>query len=155
MNTDIRTPGITELAPILQLVHESFDEQIAPWYTPEGIQQFYKFIDARAVQERFGKDHQMFVAYCDGRLAGMIEVRNVQHISMLFIHNDFRGAGIGTSLLRHAAGYLEQLGAKTVTVNSSPNSVGFYRGNGFIPVQEEQAVHGIRFIPMELGLDGA
>lgn len=154
MNTDIHTPAIAELDVILQLVNDSFERQIAPWYTPEGIQQFGKFTDPQAVQARFGKDHRMFAAYCDGRVAGMIEIRNDQHISMLFIHNDFRGAGIGTSLLRHAVGQLEQMGVKTVTVNSSPNSGGFYRSQGFVPVQEEQTVHGIRFISMELALGG-
>ncbi|MNF15839.1 hypothetical protein D3C80_2186160 [compost metagenome] len=43
-------------------------------------------------------------------------------------------------------------GITQITVNSSPNSVGFYASQGFVPVGEEQEVQGIRSLRMLLDL---
>ena len=40
-------------------------------------------------------------------------------------------------------------GKTTITLNSSPYGVPFYRAIGFVPTDEEKTVNGIRFTPME------
>ena len=36
----------------------------------------------------------------------------------------------------------------TITLNSSPYGLPFYKANGFVPTDEEKTVNGIRFTPM-------
>ncbi|MCR5316778.1 MAG: GNAT family N-acetyltransferase [Treponema sp.] len=38
---------------------------------------------------------------------------------------------------------------ETVTLNSSPYGLPFYKARGFVPTDEEKTVNGIRFTPMK------
>ncbi len=38
---------------------------------------------------------------------------------------------------------------ETITLNSSPYGLLFYRAIGFVPTDEEKTVNGIRFTPMQ------
>ena len=37
----------------------------------------------------------------------------------------------------------------TITLNSSPYGLPFYKAIGFVPTEEEKTVNGIRFTPMK------
>ena len=50
---------------------------------------------------------------------------------------------------------LKDYSSKTITLNSSPYGVPFYKAVGFVPTDEEKTVNGIRFTPMEYRIEGA
>jgi predicted GNAT family N-acyltransferase len=83
---------------------------------------------------------------------GQYPQRSNNHISLLFVKNENKGAGIGTILLRHVADKCKAGGFRYLTVNSSPNSVGFYSAQGFVPLGEEEEANGIRSVSMKLDL---
>lgn len=153
MNININPLSSNEIDSVIQLIKESFDTQVSPWYTPEGVQEFYKYIDLNAFKGRQFKDHEVYAAYMNDSLVGVIEIRNNKHISMLFINNDFRGQGIGTTLIKYIVNILRVQDIRTITVNSSPNSVDFYRNMGFNCIEEEKTINGIRFIQMKLEIN--
>ena len=64
----------------------------------------------------------------EGRLVGFIGMAD-GNIEMLFVDNECRGGGIGTSLIGYA---IENLHAATVDVNEqNGQAVGFYKRMGF------------------------
>jgi GNAT superfamily N-acetyltransferase len=76
----------------------------------------------------------------------MLHIHACTHISMLFVAPEHQGRGCGARLIRAAteAGALRP----PLTVNASPNAVGFYTNLGFVPAGPEQASDGVRIQPM-------
>ena len=71
----------------------------------------------------------------DSRLIGFIGVAE-NNIEMLFIHNDFRGKGIGKKLITYA---MEHLQVYKVDVNEqNTQAVDFYRHMGFSVVSRSE-----------------
>ena len=77
----------------------------------------------------------------------MLHLRNLCHVSMLFVRPFFQHKGVGRGLLT-AAGALVGDADCEFTVNSSPNVVSVYEHLGFHTVGAEQCIRGMRFIPM-------
>lgn len=59
--------------------------------------------------------------------------------------------GVGTRMFRY---FLKDYSGKTITLNSSPYGVPFYKAIGFVPTDEEKTINGIRFTPMEYKAEG-
>ena len=94
------------------------------------------------------------VAESKGDLAGMIELRGNNHISMLYVDKAFHRKGVAKELVRLA---LEKVSSnnespKDITVNSSRYAVPFYEGLGFIQYEDEKSIFGVIHIPMVLFL---
>ncbi|MDF9851382.1 N-acetylglutamate synthase-like GNAT family acetyltransferase [Paenibacillus sp. PastM-3] len=102
------------------------------------------------IRERLNSGSVIYIAGTSGTPAGVIEVYNNSHIFLLFISNEAKGTGVGKILLGYVKGRLAQLGVERITVNSSPNSVGFYKSQGFLQLAGEEEVHGIRSVKMQL-----
>ncbi|WNS44618.1 GNAT family N-acetyltransferase [Paenibacillus sp. MMS20-IR301] len=143
-------PG--EAKSITPMIREAFDVHISVNYSAQGVIEFYKYIDVAAINKRMQEDHEIFVAASAEGLSGIVELRSNNHISLLFVRNEHKGTGIGRILLQHAVERMKAEGITQITVNSSPNSVGFYASQGFVPVGEEQEVQGIRSLRMLLDL---
>ena len=96
------------------------------------------------------------VAEADDALAGMIEIRDSNHVALLFVSKAFQRRGIARALLDEALA--EARGTKPelarVTVNSSRHGVPAYEKLGFLQTGPERTVNGIVFIPMARRLDG-
>ncbi len=149
---------ISEIAPgeekgILDFVRQVFDADVAPSYSTEGNDEFYKYLNLDDFLQRIRTQHQVFVARDrKGEIAGALELRDSSHISLLFVRKDLQRSGIGKALVQKAIGVARSAGVVSMTVNSSPNAVGGYERFGFRPVTVEQTIKGIRFIPMVLTL---
>lgn len=71
----------------------------------------------------------------DGCLVGFIGVAE-NNIEMLFVHNDYRGEGIGRELIMYA---IKNLQAYKVDVNEqNSQAVGFYQHMGFFVVKRSE-----------------
>lgn len=135
------------------LVVRVFMRDVAPHYDREGVEHFLTYAaSADALLERLGRNHFVAVAEEEGRIVGVIEMRDHRHISLFFVEHDRQMKGIGRSLLRAALGECLRLYPcmEGVTVNSSPNSVRAYERLGFARTDSIQVKDGIVFIPMTL-----
>ncbi|WP_052769893.1 GNAT family N-acetyltransferase [Paenibacillus sp. IHB B 3415] len=145
-------PGEEKL--ITPLIREAFDIHISVNYSAQGVIEFYKYIELAAIRKRMQQDHEIFITTSGPGVTGIIELRNNNHISLLFVKNAHKGTGIGRILLQHAVDKMKADGVRQITVNSSPNSIGFYASQGFVPVGEEEEERGVRSLSMKLDLEG-
>ena len=120
-------------------------------YTEEGIRNFYDFITDEHLYKSFLQGrYQMMVALDGERVIGAASVRNYNHLSLLFVDEEYHHRGIGRDLMRRMCEYLKkEEGERYMSLKAAPYAVEFYRKLGFHAVHEEEAFSGIRVTPME------
>lgn len=124
-------------------------------YTKEGVESFRDFISDNMLYKMFlNGTYQLFVAVQENALIGMISVRNINHISLLFVDAECHRKGVGRSLMEYVENFLlsEVGGVEKITVNASPYGIPFYHKIGFRDTDIEQTENGIRYTPMEFVL---
>lgn len=120
-------------------------------YPPEGIESFQDFITDSILYRMFLMgEYQLFAAYDNGRMVGMISLRNQTHISLLFVDEKYHKRGIGRQLIQYVGDYvLCEEGHDFVTVNAAPYAVEFYHRVGFVDTDVMQFNDGIWYTPMK------
>jgi len=143
-------PG--EETVVVDLVMKIFDEFIAPQYSQEGVMEFKKFVCADALAQRSKAGNLVLLAECGQRICGVIEMREMSHIALLFVEKSCQRQGIAKELVLRSIELCRKRnpGIRRITVNSSPNAFEAYQKIGFRGTENEKIKHGIRFIPMEL-----
>ncbi|MCQ2974102.1 MAG: GNAT family N-acetyltransferase [Bacteroidales bacterium] len=127
----------------LQLAWKVFLEFEAPDYPPEGTAEFNKALH----DENYLAGLVYYGAFINEKLVGMIAIRKEQgHLCFFFIEGEYHRQGIGTKLFNIMK---EDFIGKTITVNSSPYGLPFYKAIGFVPTSNEQITNGIRYTPMK------
>jgi GNAT superfamily N-acetyltransferase len=134
----------------LDLVWSVFQEFEVPDYSEEGIEEFRKFISYDSIVEKLDKGDLCFWGCLDNNeVTGVIATRGVNHISMLFVKKDYHRRSIARSLFQTVTEVCKkQDNISKITVNSSPYAVEVYHRLGFVDIDKEQTVNGIRFTPM-------
>ena len=146
-------PG--EETVVIDLVLEVFDEFVAPQYANEGVTEFKKYARADALSDRLKDENIVNLAEFEGKIIGVIEIRENSHIALLFVDKSHQRKGIARELLKRSIEICRKRKSdiQRITVNSSPNAVTAYQNIGFKDIEDEKVVNGIRFIPMELILN--
>jgi GNAT superfamily N-acetyltransferase len=134
------------------LVRGVFDEHVAATFEPEGIAEMHCHVSPAAIAGR-AETHDTFVAWQGARPVGVIEVRDRDHVSMLFVETSHMGLGIATALLARAVEAARAAGRPAMTVHSSLNAQSFYERAGFVAASEPQRADGFAFVPMKKRLD--
>lgn len=147
----IRSAYRNEWQDAMALAWKTFLRFEADVYSPEGVKNFENFITDSTLYRMFVMGaYQMFVALDRDKLVGMITLRDLAHISLLFVDEAYHRQGIGRGLIGYLAEYLRmEVGAARMTVNSSPYGVGFYHKMGFRDIRPEETRDGIIYTPME------
>lgn len=143
----------SNLREALSLVWEVFEKYEAPEYGEMGTRTFRHFIEYSNMVEKINQGEMTFWGcYLNNYMVGVIALRNGQHISLLFVREQYHHLGVARRLVRLAVDYVKagEPKIRAVTVNSSPYAVGFYKKVGFQPLGLEQKADGIRFTPMKL-----
>ena len=90
----------------------------------------------------------MYGAFKEDQLVGVIATRSEgTHVALFFVDGNFHRQGIGKQLLQTIR---KDCHSGKMTVYSSPYAVLVYHKLGFVDVDKEQVVNGLRFTPMEL-----
>lgn len=120
-------------------------------YSEEGIRNFYEFItDVNLYHAFLQGRYQLLVALEGGRVIGAASLRNGNHLSLLFVDEEYHRQGIGRALMEHLCHYLKtESGEKSMTVKAAPYAVDFYRKLGFVQMSPEENYSGIRVTSME------
>lgn len=121
-------------------------------YTREGIQNFFDFItDDRLYQLFLKGKYQIMIAENQGEIVGAASLRSGNLLSLLFVKEEYHRQGIGSSLIHSLCDYLQyEVGEHSMTVQSSPYAVGFYKKLGFVTTGDEEDYSGIRVTPMKM-----
>lgn len=143
----------SEVKEIVSLIRENYDKNIARYNSDDGNTMFYDYLNIEDFVARNQYDHFTLIGKDNENIVGIIEVRNNNHISLFFVHDDMRRQGIGRKLFEAARNRIAKSGeAKKITVNSSPNSTAVYRKLGFIALSKEKIYNGLRYVPMSIEL---
>jgi GNAT superfamily N-acetyltransferase len=166
------TPQVSEM--LLRL----FERYIAPDFSAADRSGIRQYLSESALRARLWSEHFTILAQhahhsanppdggmtaginstklLAGTIAGMIEVRNHKHITLLFVDEPYQGCGIGRALLEQAIDRCRNRFPHLthITVNASPFAAPIYRHWGFSI--DETAVKAARTaIPMILQLPSA
>ena len=126
----------------LDLAWRVFSAYESPDYSTEGTEEFRRCLHDE--EYLYGIDY--YGAFDDRKLIGLIGIRTkLEHICFFFVDGEYHRQGIGTMMFNYL---LENYKSNTITVNSSPFGVDFYKKLGFTPTEEEKTINGIRFTPM-------
>ncbi len=139
-------PG--EEGEVCTLVARVFNNFVAPDFPPEGIDEFYRYARPDAMARRSKEAGMVLVAEEDHRIVGMLELKDLDHISMLFVET--QGRGVGRELVEQALQICRE-GApevQQVTVHASRYAVSAYGKLGFEADGPEQTENGITYLPM-------
>lgn len=152
---EIRWARAEEWAPAMKMIWKTFMKFEGEDYTEEGIQNFFDFITDDDLYKAFLKgNYQMMVALDRGRIVGAGSIRNCNHLSLLFVDEEYHYQGIGASLMRNLCEYLKmEAGERYMSLKAAPYAVNFYRKLGFRAVAPEEEYSGIRVTPMEKFFD--
>ncbi|NJD07951.1 MAG: GNAT family N-acetyltransferase [Methylococcaceae bacterium] len=108
-------------------------------------------MEETAIRRYMASGYRYHVAEAHGELAGVISVRNNQHLYHLFVAEPFQGQGLARALWLTAKSASVEAGNPGVfTVNSSRFAVGMYKNFGFIGHGEMVDQSGVIHIPMQL-----
>lgn len=144
----IRPFAPTDAKAVSDLVRRVFDEHVAASFGPEGIAEMHCHVTAAAIAQR-ARTHQTFVAWQGKQVVGVVEVRDTNHVSMLFVRTSHMGLGIATALMARVEEACRAAGRQRMKVHSSLNAQTFYERLGFVPTDEPQMVQGFAFVSME------
>ena len=155
VSISIRSMKPGEEEGVCRLVRKVFLDFVAPLYEQEGVEEFLRYADPVLMAKRIQSNHFALIAEENEKLIGAIEMRDFNHISLLFVAREMQRQGIGKQLLQEvltiARRYEPDL--SEVEVHSSPNAVDAYERLGFQAVGSAKLEHGICFIPMRMRID--
>ena len=139
----IRRLSEDERQTALDLAWAVFSEYESPDYSAEGTEEFRKCLH----DEGYLSGLHYYGTFDGEKLIGEIAIRpDRKHICFFFVDGRYHRRGIGTRMFRRL---LDDYPNETITLNSSPYGLPFYKAIGFVPTDEEKTVNGIRFTPMK------
>ena len=139
----IRRLSEDERQTALDLAWAVFSEYESPDYSAEGTEEFRKCLH----DEGYLLGLHYYGTFDGEKLIGEIAIRpDRKHICFFFVDGRYHRRGIGTRMFRRL---LEDYPNETITLNSSPYGLPFYKAIGFVQTDEERTVNGIRFTPMK------
>ena len=126
----------------LDLVWQVFSQFETPVFPPEGSVEYKRIIE----ETREKKNIKFYGALDNGKVVGVLGMRENNHIGYFYVSADYHKRGIGKSLFERMKKDYEK---KVFTVNAAPYGVPVYTRLGFIPTDREQNVKGVIFTPMK------
>lgn len=151
---EIRPAYRNEWDDAMALAWKTFMQFEAKDYPVEGIESFKNFITDQLLYKMFVMgSYQLFCAFDDNKMVGMISLRNETHISLLFVDSKYHRRGIGRALMEYLANYLvTEMGKDFMTVNAAPYGIEFYHACGFFDIGPIEYSDGISTVPMKMQL---
>ena len=140
-----------QLPDISKLVLRVFNEFVAPGYGAEGRENFRAYAETRASAARLATGNLLFTAHGTREdLIGVIEIRSLSHISLLFVDSASHRRGVARRLLDRALRecLARNPGFAGFSVHASPYSVHIYERLGFQAEGPEVEKDGIIYTPM-------
>jgi len=141
---------IEDIEETSKMLKEIFDEFVAPDYSQTGVDYFCEMIRNQSISERLFSGSIIYAAKSNDKISGYIEIKDLNHIYLLFVKKEFHKKGIAKKLLDFSINFLKRNNPKlnAITVNSTPYSVKIYERLGFNKIADMQLKNGILSYPM-------
>ena len=148
---ELRWAKPEEWPAIMNMVWNTFIRFDGQDCTKEGRQSFYDFItDPNLFQAFVDGKYQVLVALDEGKIVGVGSLRNINHLSLLFVDEDYQLMGIGRSLMEGLCDYLKnEVGERYMSLAAAPYAVDFYKKLGFTQVKPLTNYSGVKVTAME------
>ena len=135
----IRRLSEDERQTALDLAWAVFSEYESPDYSAEGTEEFRKCLH----DEGYLSGLHYYGTFDGEKLIGEIAIRpDRKHICFFFVDGRYHRRGIGTRMFRRL---LDDYPNETITLNSSPYGLPFYKAIGFVPTDEEKTVNAMKY----------
>jgi predicted GNAT family N-acyltransferase len=121
-------------------------------YCDEGNKFFNDWIQPAKIAERQIIQTNIWIAFKDSILVGMIEIRDNKFISLLFVDKIYQGQGIAKGLFNESLKEIikREPDLKKFYVHASPYSIPIYKKMGFVETDIMCEENGIKYLPMEI-----
>jgi putative acetyltransferase len=127
-----------DIDDLMELFRDSVRQVASKDYSPAQVQAWAPDeLDRDLWLERRGS-RPTWVAVIDGRIAGFTDLEPDGHVDMMFVHPDFQGRRVASSLLRHAEAEAVDLGLKRLFTEASITAKPFFERRGFRELAEQQ-----------------
>lgn len=133
---------------ISELIRKVYDEFVAIEYTKDWNEIFYKYILPEEIRKRQLEDCKIHIACSDERIIGALEVRNMNHISLLFVEKEFHWKWIATMLFKKFLWEVPE-NISSIDVHASPFSIPIYEKFWFQSIGSMKEENGMKYLPME------
>ena len=153
-NIVIRKINSREVESAMQLALDVFMEFEAPDYGPLGLETFKRDIveNPEFIQNAKRCLCPIYGAFDGDNLVALMGMRsNKTHINLVFTKKEYHRRGIARAIFQYLLHDVlsENSELEALTLNSSPYGLPFYLAIGFVPLDKEQTINGIRFTPMK------
>lgn len=151
---EVRWAGPEDWTSAMNMIWKTFLKFEGNVYSPEGIRNFLDFItDEELLKDFLMGRYLMMLALDKGRIIGAATVRDRNHLSLLFVDEQYHRKGVGRRLMENMCTYLKtEQGESCMTLKSAPFAVGFYERLGFEATGPEEHYSGIQVTPMKKDL---
>ena len=126
----------------LDLVWRVFSEFEVPVFPVEGGPEYKRIIE----ETREKKNISFYSAIHNGKVVGVLGMRENNHIGYFYVNKKYHRLGIGKDLFNLMK---RDYDVKEFTVNAAPYGIPVYTRLGFVPTDVEQNVNGVIFTPMK------
>lgn len=132
----IRKSNMTDQESIAAFIQETIRTINLADYSEEHVLIWSNAISLEMLEARFDSVIQ-YVADADGEVVGVGDIRvDTEEVDFLYIHKNYIGKGIGSSLLEKLEEAARESGLTALSVTSSITAKPFFERKGFV-VQDE------------------
>jgi GNAT superfamily N-acetyltransferase len=137
---------------IYKLIKKVYDEFVSIDYCEKGNNFFYDWIHPSKIAERQNNQINIWIAFIEKELVGMIEIRDNKFISLLFVDKKYQGRGIAKRLFDESLKEIIKRDSNLdrFFVHASPYSIPIYKKMGFVNKDNMREENGIKYMPMEM-----
>lgn len=141
---------------VYELIKRVYDEFVAVDYGEVGNRFFYEWIEPSKIAQRQIDGRNLWVAFEGSELVGVVETMDNKYISLLFVDKTFQGRGIAKALFKVALDEMLESdpSIEKILVHASPYSIPVYKKLGFRETGPMTEENGIKYLPMELIING-
>ena len=152
LKVQTRIGGNDDAEAISDFVSKLAKYHVAVTLDQNGVDSLQISMNVKATRDRICGDYHYILAEEEDRLVGVATISKPSHLYYLFVETDHQREGVGRHLFRQAQEYVYRTtGSRSMTVNSSLNSIEAYRRFGFTKVGNIKTKDGVRFQPMMWG----
>ncbi len=141
-----------EILPALHMVWDVFVQDVAPDYTPEGVESFQNYIRYEHILELWeGQNLYLFGAVDKNEVVGVIALQPDGMIRLFYVRKDKQGQGIGRKLFQMAYNCcVQELKVIKIWVHAAPGAVQKYQHLGMVQTGSMQTENGRCYVPLEM-----